>query len=102
MTSWGAQVIVERSCFGGGNNLGSGGSPVLLGRAENGTPPRFQAMDNFVDVVVDNNDTASCGNLVSEMEPDGSPPTCSNNANATTTSAATECLSTVRDVLILW
>lgn len=89
VTSLGAEVVVEKSCFNG-NGLGTGGSPILLGHKADSMPTiKFDATDNFVKSPTD------C-NFVSEMLPDGVPPSCNENVTAT----AIECLSTAKDLVL--
>lgn len=91
VTSLGAQMVIERSCFTvGSSKLGTGGGPVLVGLGNNGMPA-LVTRDNHVDGNV------GC-NFVSEMLPDGSPPSC----NINVTASATVCQSTMKDFWIFW
>lgn len=87
VTSLGAEVIIESSCFVD-NNLGPGGSPVLLGLAN--VAPKFEAKDNFV--------VGTDCDFVSEILPDGSTPMCSADVKA----SATECQSSAKDLPVFW
>lgn len=66
ITSLGAEVIIENSCFSD-TSFGIGGSPVLLGLEET-NDPIFSATNNFI------SESGTCA-FVSQVEP-GAQPTC--------------------------
>lgn len=107
ITSFGAQVIVEQSCFSGIGELGNGGGPILLGRHNDGesdgaavlAPQQVLMFDNNF-VANDADGTTDYCNLVSEMQPDGLPPTC--NVSVMSADSASECQSTVQDLFVFW
>lgn len=87
LTTLGAELRIEQSCFQAGS-IGDGGSSVLLG-LENGVPI-FYSEGSYVE-------GAGACNFVTEAVP-GLPHTCDVNIKAN----ATSCLSSVKDTVPYW